>query len=242
MKRLVPYWRAFKNIAILFSFAVNLTLILALLLVSEPGIHLAFALKGSVVEPLLANLDDAFRGLGQATIDTTVEIDEAIPIQFILPLDQQLPIQFDLPLDQQLPISFELAIEQDTSVVLRQAVPLNLPAQFNLPGGGGLINGYVSLALPAGLSLPVSLNMTVPVSKTVPVRMVVPVSETIPVRMLVLVEETVPVQLSVPVHIELGAAGLDPAVEELRAVFSPLKEQVERLPDEDEIPLLDWLR
>jgi hypothetical protein len=29
----------------------------------------------------------------------------------------------------------------------------------------------------------------------------------------------------------LGEAGLDPAVEELRAVFRPLKEQVESLPD-----------
>jgi len=73
--------------------------------------------------------------------------------------------------------------------------------------------------LPVGMRLPVHLSMVVPVSKTIPVRMNVPVSETISI------------QMTVPVHIKLGEAGLDQAVEELRAVFYSLKEQIESLPD-----------
>jgi len=70
-----------------------------------------------------------------------------------------------------------------------------------------MINGIVSLALPKGLSLPVHLSMVVPVS------------------------ETIRVQMNVPVHIELGEAGLDSAVEDPRDAFHPLNAQIDRLPD-----------
>ncbi len=212
MERLKNFWNAFKDIAIIFSFVVNFVLVVSLLVVSIPALRAVFALKAGMVEPLLNDLDAAFLGLSEATIDTTVQIDEPIPIQF------------DLPLSQTLPIDFQLSIEQNTAVVLSAPVPLNMPARFNLPGGGGVINGYVSLSLPAGLRLPVHLGMVVPVSQTIPVRMNVPVNQTIPI------------QMTVPVRIELGEAGLNPAVQELRGVFQPLKEQIERLPDGIELP------
>ena len=207
MERLKRFWNAFRDIAIIFSFAVNFVLIVSLLVMSIPALRAAFALKAGLVEPLLSDLDAAFVGLGEATIDTTVEIDESIPIQF------------DMPLNQQLPIDFDLTIEQDTVVELQRPVPLNMPALFSLPAGGGMINGSVSLSLPAGMQLPIHLSMVVPVSQTIPVRMIVPVSETIPIQMVV------------PVSIKLGEAGLDPAVEDLRAVFRPVEALVDSLPD-----------
>jgi hypothetical protein len=213
MERARNFWSAFRDIAILFSFAVNFVLVVVLLVVTIPALETVFTLKNNLVEPLLSDLDAAFVGLGEATIDTTVQIDEPIPIQF------------DLPLDQPLPINFDLVIEQDTHVVLQQAVPLyGMPAQFNLPGGGGVINGAVSLSLPAGLQLPVHLSMVVPVSQTIPVCMNVPVNETIPIRM------------DVPIHITLGEAGLDPAVDELRDAIQPVQEQMDSLPDEIGLP------
>jgi hypothetical protein len=211
MERLKRLWNAFKDIAIIFSFVVNFVTVVLLLVISVPALRAAFALKTGLVEPLLNDLDTAFVGLGEATIDTTVQIDEPIPIQFELPLDQPLPIDFPLP------------IAQPTVVALTGPVPLHLPAQFNLPGGGGVINGSVSLALPAGLRLPIYLNMIVPVTSTIPVRMNVPVNQTIPVHM------------AVPVRIKLGEAGLDPAVQDLREVFRPLREQIESLPDGIEV-------
>jgi hypothetical protein len=207
MERLKNFWDAFKDIAILFSFVVNFILVVLLLVISIPALRAVFALKTGMVEPLLNDLDAAFVGLGEATVDTTVQI------------DKNIPIQFNLPLSETMPINFQLSIEQNTAVVLNAPVPLNMPAQFNLPGGGGVINGTVSLALPTGLRLPVYLSMVVPVSQTIPVRMNVPVNQTIPI------------QMEVPVHIKLGEAGLDPAVGQLRAVFHPLKEQIESLPD-----------
>jgi len=201
-------WRAFKDVAIVFSFVVNFLLIIVLLFATVPGLNMALQLKTDLVEPLLASLDAAFVGLGEADIDTQIDINESVDIMF------------DLPLDEPMPISFYLPIEQDIDVVLTENVPLmNMPATFTLPGGGGMINGSVSLALPTGLILPIHLGM------------VVPVSETIDVKMNVAVSETVPICMNVPVHIELGEAGLAPAVEDLREVFRPLSVQIERLPD-----------
>ncbi len=208
MERLKPVWQAFKDIAIVFSFAVNFIVIVTLLLIGMPALRLGLALNAGLVKPLLNDLDTAFVGLGESTIDTTI------------PISEPIPIRFDLPLDEQLPINFQLAIEQDTVVTLQQPVPLNnLPAQFRLPGGGGAINGSVSLSLPAGVRLPIYLDTVVPVNQTIPVQLTVPVSETIPI------------QMDVPVTIALGEAGLDPAVEKLRGVFQPLRNQIEELPD-----------
>ncbi len=173
------YWEAFKNFAIIFSFIVNFVLVIVLLLSPGP----IFRAKVEIVEPLLLNLDGAFAALGDTRIETTVHIQDTMPVVFDLPLNQQTP------------------------VVLIEDVPLQANATFLLPGGGGAINGTVSLNLPKGLALPVALSMTVPVSTTVPVVM------------------------EVPVEIPLSEAGMAPAIEQLRAVFRPITEFLQGLPN-----------
>lgn len=69
------------------------------------------------------------------------------------------------------------------------------------------------------MRLPVQLNMTVPVQKTIPVQLTVPVNQPVPIVM------------HIPVSIQLGEAGLDPAVEQLRGVFSPLSDILNQIPD-----------
>jgi len=172
-------WSAFKTFAILFSFVVNFVLIIIVLLSPEP----IFSTKSEIAEPLLLDLDSAFAALGDTTIQTTVQI------------NHMLPISFDLPLQQQ------------TSVILNEAVPLQVPATFYLPSGGGSINGVVSLALPSGQALPVTLDLTIPV------------------------ESTIPVVFSLPVEIELYDAGMGPAIDQLRSVFAPITSFVQELPD-----------
>lgn len=146
----VRLWNAFKDIAILFSFVINFVLVAAIV-VLVMNADLLFELKNRLAEPWLADLDHAFAALGDTTIDSTVQIDDTIPVVF------------------------DLALEQNTDVVLTEPVPLSVPAQMVLPGGAGSINGTVSLSLPQGQALPVELRMSVPVSTTVPVVMQVPV-------------------------------------------------------------------
>ncbi len=203
-QRLRAMWPKFSVFAIIFSFIVNCLLVVVLVGAVIPLLRV----KTYFVEPLLADLDSAFQGLGETTINTTVAVDQTIPISFTLPMSQPLDLDFQLP------------INQNTVVTLNQPVPLSgLPATFTLPGGGGAINGTVSLSLPAGLRLPVHLEMDVPVQRTIPVVMDVPV------------DQTIPIQMSIPVSIRLGEAGLDPAVQNLRAVFTPLNDIVQSIPD-----------
>jgi hypothetical protein len=177
-----PFWNAFKNIAIVFSFIVNIVLVMVLLLTPEP----VFMAKSQIAEPLLLDLDSAFAALGETRIQSTVYITDTMPVVFDLPL------------------------AQNTQVVLVEPVPISAPATFIWPAGGGAIHGSVQLVLPQGLVLPVSLNLMVPVSTTVPVVM------------------------QVPVEIPLAEAGMAPAIEQLRAVFSPLAGTLQGLPSSTE--------
>ena len=142
------FWQAFKTFAILFSFTVNVILLLVLLLAAP----LILPIVGTIVTPLVGGLNDSFVQMGEATITRTIEVNDNIPVVF------------------------ELPVSTATTVVLLSPVPLSIPAQFVLPAGGGYINGTVSINLPAGLQLPVALDITVPVSQTVPVNLLVDVS------------------------------------------------------------------
>jgi hypothetical protein len=200
-------WERYKDRAIVFSFIVNAGTIVVLVLGGFPAIQVGLFAKDQTVEPLLSDLDAAFVQLGESEIVTDIDIDEEVDIRFNLPLDQ--------PLD----IDFPLTIQQNTIVVLTEPVPLVAPATFNLPGGGGSINGTVSLSLPTGMRLPIRLDMTVPVQSTIPVRLNVPVDQKVPIRM------------TVPVNIKLGESGLDPAVQALRKTFMPVGDIVYGLPN-----------
>jgi len=172
-------WNAFKNFAIIFSFIVNFVLVMVLLL--SPSV--IFGTKSEIAEPVLTDLDAAFAALGKTVISSTI------------PIDHLQPVQFDLPLNQ------------STDVVLTEAVPVQVPATFFLPGGGGSINGTVSLNLPVDMRMPIHLSLTVPVSSSIRV------------------------QMDVPVRIPLETAGMGPAIEQLRAVFRPFYTFIHDLPN-----------
>lgn len=151
--RASQFWDAFKNLAIVFSFIVNLVLVVVLLLVAG---WIIFPTKTDVVEPMLDDLQGAINALDEATIVRTISIDEQVPVSFTLPL------------------------EQNTVVVLSQDVRLVRPATFSLLGGGGSINGTVALNLPKGLQLPIALDLDVPVENYIPVKF--PVDVEIPLK------------------------------------------------------------
>lgn len=154
MQRWKWFWNGFKNFAILFSFVMNLVLIIVLAIV----VMQIFQIKNGIAEPLIDGLHASFVGLDEATIDRVIPVRAEIPVEFTLPLNQ------------------------DTVVVLTQGVPVQANARFVLPGEGGSISGTVSIVLPPGLQLPVSLALDVPVSTSVnadlDVRAVIPLEET----------------------------------------------------------------
>jgi hypothetical protein len=175
-------WQAFMNFAIIFSFIVNIVLVIVLLLIAP----IVLPIVGQIVNPLVGGLTESFVEMGEASIQQTIIVDDEIPIQFILPLNAR------------------------TDVVLAEAVPLQVQAQFVLPNGGGTINGIVNLQLPNNLVLPVNLSLDVPVS------------------------QTVPVLLKVPVNIPLAETELGTPFSRLQSLFVPLNGLLSGLPASNE--------
>ena len=178
-RRIFPrrVWEALKSISLFVSMIINLVLIVVVVIL----INQVGAIKLTLAS-ILGQLDSAFQGLGAATIVDTIRI------------DQQVPVRFDLPLSQ------------DTTVVTQAPVPINAHATFSL-GQFGSINGNVSLALPAGTSLPVHLELNVPVSNSIQVA------------------------FDQPISIPLAAKGLGPVVAQLRSALGPIINVVQQLPD-----------
>lgn len=177
-------WQAFKTFAIIFSFIVNFILIIVLLIAAP----LILPIVSEIAVPIVGGLTTSFEDMNNASIVQTIVVDDDLDIAFTLPLNQQ------------------------TDVVLAAPVPLNVQAQFLLPGGGGNINGNVSIELPAGTVLPVQLKLDVPV------------------------QENIPVLLNVPVEIPLSETELGAPFSNLQAIFSPLDDFLGNLPaDNDEL-------
>jgi hypothetical protein len=144
-----------KNFMILFSFIVNLILLIVLIILGL----LIFEIKNQIATPLISGLHSSFVGLDQATIDWTI------------PVRTSVPVVLDIPL------------QQNTVVVLTEAVPLTVSANITLPGVGELNNATVNLSLPTGLRLPVALDLNVPVRDqqlpvSLDVRAVIPLRDT----------------------------------------------------------------
>jgi hypothetical protein len=161
---------------------MNFVLLLVLLL-SAP---LILPIVNSVAEPLVGGLSDSFVDMSNATISRRIEVNDTMPISFTLPL------------------------KTETNVVVVESVPLNIPATFTLPNGGGQINGNVTLALPAGLTLPVQLDLNVPV------------------------DQEVDVALAVDVQIPLQETELGGPFNTLRGLFEPLDRLIKGLPSSNE--------
>jgi len=148
-------WKAFKTVALLFSFAMNLVLLIVLLAAAP----LIIPIVAEIASPIVGELNSSFVDMNSASIQRVIQVNDTLDIEFVLP------------------------VEAETTVVVNEEVPLTgVPARFVLPDGGGSINGLVYLSLPEGLSLPVELKLDVPVKNTIPVKLDVavdiPLSET----------------------------------------------------------------
>lgn len=179
MVRARAWWRALRNIAIAVSVIFNIIFIIVLIFV----VMLLFDLKRGLIQPIINGLDKSFYGLNESTIIAQVKVNDIVPVKLNIPFST------------------------NTVVKLTGPVPLRANASFNLPGGGGTINGAVSITLPTGLELPVSLNLNVPV------------------------DDKLPVSLNVPVDIRIKDTQLTVPVNELRRTLGPYVLLLNNLPN-----------
>ncbi len=153
MRALRALGRFFWRFMIIFSFIVNIVLVIVLL---AAGL-LIFEIKNEIAQPLVTGLHSSFVGLDEATIDWTIPVRDTVPVNLDIPL------------------------EQDTVVILTDDVPLVVTANITAPGLT-VSNAQVSLTLPVGLELPVALDLDVQVRDSLPVsldvRAVIPLEQT----------------------------------------------------------------
>ncbi len=155
MRVLGSLGRAFWRFMVIFSFIVNIVLVVVLIVAGL----LIFEIKNQIAEPLVEGLHSSFVGLDQATIDWTI------------PVRDQIQVELNIPL------------KTTTTVILQEPVPLEVNALIDLPGINAYnVNAAVNLELPVGLELPVSLDLDVevdePLDIELDVRAVIPLSQT----------------------------------------------------------------
>lgn len=165
---------AFWTITGVISLIVNIILIVVVVILGQQ----LFTLNEIVEYGLIGGLHSNFVAMDEATIVTSVTVEDTIPVQFDLP------------------------VTTNTTVVLTEPTPI-YGASVVINTGVLNINAPADIVLPAGLQLPIALDITVPVDKEVPVVLEVPVD--IPLNQTELHEPFVGLQEVVePYHNLLG--------------------------------------
>ncbi len=159
---------------VIFSFIVNLVLIIVLLVL---GI-LIFEIKNNVADPLVQGLHRTAVGLDKATIDWTIPVRDSLSIDLDVPINSQT-IQSTVSEYNGQPVA---PIAGETLVTLTRDVPLVINNAFIQSPDLTLRNAQVNITLPAGTSLPVSLDLELGLQTDIPValdvRAVIPIQET----------------------------------------------------------------
>ncbi|MBN1667411.1 MAG: hypothetical protein JW862_09990 [Anaerolineales bacterium] len=137
---------AFWTITSLLSLTVNIVLIVVLIFLGQQ----LFNLKAIVQDQLIEGLYTNFQLMDQASITTSVQVEDSIPVQFDLP------------------------VTTNTTVILTEPTSIS-GASVVIQTGILDINAPANIVLPQGLALPIALDISVPVDASVPVELTVPV-------------------------------------------------------------------
>jgi hypothetical protein len=138
---------AFWSLGSALSIILNIILLIAVIVLWGQLATIKEVMTNEVVGGLYYN----FLLMDQATIQTTVEVHDSIPVQFDLPLKQK------------------------SVVVLTEDTPITGATVTMNTGGLNIRSAPTNIVLPEGTELPVRLNLTVPVDTEVPIHLTVPV-------------------------------------------------------------------
>jgi hypothetical protein len=157
---------AFWSIGSLLSLVLNIILIVALVLVGKEF----FTFKELITDQLLRGLYYNFIMMDEAEINTSVQVDDTIPVQFDLPVNTNTtvtlsentyiynaqvgvlsaPTNIVLPEGTKLPITLDIIVPVDTTVPVVLDVPVNIPlseTELHIPFVGlqDVVSPYYSL-------------------------------------------------------------------------------------------------
>lgn len=138
--------RAFWDVTAILSLIVNAILIGLLIILAGQARNLKATMNN-----LLGGFYGNFVKMDQASINTTIQV------------NAQIPLNFDLP------------ISQNAQMVLAQDVGIP-EAHLVIHTGIINLNSRANVTIPAGTSLPVTINTVIPVQTIIPINLLVPVN------------------------------------------------------------------
>ena len=118
----------------------------------------ALVLQHAALEGISRALQE-LEAFDQATIEYTVQINEQIPVQAVVPFQEnlQVPIQATIPISEEINTTVAFEISQ---------LGLSIPVDITLP---------LVLDVPVDITVPINIDRQVPVSTTVPIQLEVPI-------------------------------------------------------------------
>jgi hypothetical protein len=200
---------AFWKGATLFSLIVNLVLLAVVVVLGL----MIFQIKRGLAAPLIGGLHSNFVAMDEASIVTTVQVNDTIHVVDTIQVIDTIQV------NDTLPVVFDLPLSTVTVVTLTRDIPV--------PNTTVFLNGLpvpTDIVLPAGTPLNIQLDLVVPVSQTVPVVLNVPVNLDVPVSL------DVPISLQVPVNIPLNQTELHEPFTNLANLVAPYNSLLEKTP------------
>lgn len=137
----------FWSVGAFFSILLNIILLAVVIALAKQ----VFTIKSLVTDDVVGGLYYNFLLMDQATIHTTVQVEDTIPVQFDLPL------------------------RQDTVVILSEDTLIQGATVSLNTGGLNIVKAPTDIILPEGTALPIKLDLTVPVDTEIPISITVPV-------------------------------------------------------------------
>lgn len=138
---------AFWSVGAFLSILLNIILLVAVIVLARQ----LFTIKNMVTNDVVGGLYYNFLLMDQATIQTTVQVEDTIPVQFDLPL------------------------KQDTVVILSEDTLIQGATVSLNTGGLNIVKAPTDIVLPKGTKLPIQLDLSVPVDTEIPISITVPV-------------------------------------------------------------------
>lgn len=148
-------------VLVTLSIALNVYSIWQLLIFRDQ----AFTLQQRLQDLQYAALETVSRTIqeleafDEVTIETTVQIDEQIPVRAVVPFQENMRI----PVQVTIPIRDEIAT---TAVFQISQLGLSIPVDITIP---------LMFDVPIDITVPVDIDRQVPISTTVPIQLEVPI-------------------------------------------------------------------
>ena len=120
-KRSESFWLAFEKFALIFSFSMNVILLIVVLVL----LGLLIPIKNQIAQPIMSQVMGELDRLGETHIKTTVVVEDEIQVKFGGGYIKGT-VSIDIPADTTLPVLLNTTVPVDQMVPVKLSVPVDI--------------------------------------------------------------------------------------------------------------------